>query len=352
MRRTLVFALVSLLAATPLLPCSTLVIARNGDVIFGRNYDFETGDGLVLVNQRGLMKTSYARTKSWTSKYGSVTFNQFGREFPMDGMNEAGLAIGLMWLDGTVYPAPDDRPSFSVLEWIQYQLDNYATVAEVLEHANEVRIRRGGTPLHYLIGDSTGAAATIEFLNGELVAHTGSTLPTANLTNDSYDSSVAYLRSRKSMPGGTGSLERFARTAMLMQKVDARSTLSDSTLSILDQVAQPGATRWSVAYDLSRHEIAWKTRESTQRKTLRLADIDFSCTAPMLMIDANTPWSGDLTTQLQPYSATADLDLMIKSYAETSFLRHTVREDIEADAAHGNASLCSTPSRHWRAVSH
>jgi len=352
MRRTIVFALVSLLAAAPVLPCSTLVIARDGDVVFGRNYDFETGGGLVLLNQRGLMKTNYAGSKSWISKYGSVTFNQFGREYPMDGMNEAGLAIGLMWLDGTVYPAPDTRPSFSVLEWIQYQLDRYATVAEVLEHASDVRIRRGGTPLHYLIGDATGAAATIEFLNGELVVHTGATLPTANLTNDTYDSSVAYLRSRKSIPSGTGSLERFARTAMLMPKVDAKSTLSDATLSILGQVAQPGGTRWSVAYDLTHLQIAWKTSESPQRKTLRLADVDFSCTEPMLMIDANTPWAGDLTTSLQPYSPTADLDLMVKSYAETSFLRDTPRQDIEADLAHGNASLCRHPSRHYRAVSH
>ena len=107
----------------------------------------------------------------------------------MDGMNEAGLVVALMWLDGTVYPAEDARPSFSVLEWIQYQLDNYGSVSEVLAHADEVRVR-GGTPLHYLVGDASGSAATIEYLAGRLVVHTGSTLPTANLTNNTYESSL------------------------------------------------------------------------------------------------------------------------------------------------------------------
>ena len=41
-------------------------------------------------------------------KYGAIFFNQFGREFPMGGMNEAGLVVELMWLDETVFPSPDD----------------------------------------------------------------------------------------------------------------------------------------------------------------------------------------------------------------------------------------------------
>ena len=344
MHRSIAAALALLLISFPVLPCSTLLIARDGEVVFGRNYDFEIGNGLVLVNQRGLVKTSIARTRTWTAKYGSITFNQFGREFPMDGMNEAGLAVALMWLNETVYPPPDARPQLGVLEWIQYQLDNFGTVAEVIEHANEVRIVRGGTPLHYLIGDATGAAATIEFLDGQLVVHTGPALPTANLTNSTYESSVDYLRGRRSMPSGSGSLERFARTAMLMQRGEA-------ALSILDQVAQPNWTRWSVAYDLARREITWKTLTSRQEKSLRLSQVNFACSEPMLMIDANTPASGNIAASLQRYTPDANLNLMIDSYGGTSFLRDTPREDIEATAAHAEASRCAG-HRPWRGAVH
>ena len=63
-------------------------------------------------------------TISWVSQYGSITFNQYGKEFPTGGMNEKGLVVELMWLDGTIYPQPDERPAIGVLQWIQYQLDN------------------------------------------------------------------------------------------------------------------------------------------------------------------------------------------------------------------------------------
>lgn len=159
--RRLVAASLLCMIASPALPCSTFTLTRDGEVVFGRNYDFEIGDGMVLVNKRGMQKVSYAGTLSWISRYGSVTFNQFGKEAPMDGMNEAGLVVALMWLDGTRYPS-DDRPPLNVLEWIQYQLDNYGTVAELLANAEKVRVR-GGTPLHYLVADATGASATISF---------------------------------------------------------------------------------------------------------------------------------------------------------------------------------------------
>ena len=69
--------------------CTTFCVKVGDTVIFGRNYDFEIGGGALIVNPRGLRKTGFLpRGPAWTSSYGSVTFNQFGRDFPMGGMNE------------------------------------------------------------------------------------------------------------------------------------------------------------------------------------------------------------------------------------------------------------------------
>ena len=109
----------------------------NGKMVFGRNYDWMADEGMVCTNQRGLTKTSMkmpdGNTISWVSRYGSITFNQYGKEFPTGGMNEKGLVVELMWLDGTIYPQPDERPSIGVLQWIQYQLDNHASIEEVIK---------------------------------------------------------------------------------------------------------------------------------------------------------------------------------------------------------------------------
>src|SRR4030095_6709679 len=107
--------------------CTTFLLNKNGQLVFGRNYDWVTNAGIVCTNLRGLQKTSMKEEEgtpiSWVSQYGSITFNQYGKEFPNGGMNEKGLVVEMMWLDGTKFPDPDNRSPLNVLQWIQYQLD-------------------------------------------------------------------------------------------------------------------------------------------------------------------------------------------------------------------------------------
>src|SRR5215207_8648578 len=152
--------------------CTTFFINKSGQMVFGRNYDWITDAGMVCTNLKGLskisMQTENGETISWVSLYGSITFNQYGKEFPTGGMNEKGLVVELMWLDETKYPSNDERPAIGVLQWIQYQLDNCATIEEVLATDKIMRIATvGTTPLHYLVADGKGNAATIEFLQGK-----------------------------------------------------------------------------------------------------------------------------------------------------------------------------------------
>src|SRR5687767_7326686 len=124
--------------------CTAFCLKNSSEVLFGKNYDWSIGDGMLFVNKRGMSKISSLESEKnvakWVSKYGSVTFNQYGWEQPSGGMNENGLAIELMWLDGTKYPKADGRPAIDVLEWIQYQLDTATNTAEVIRNAESVRI--------------------------------------------------------------------------------------------------------------------------------------------------------------------------------------------------------------------
>src|SRR5215510_11053809 len=158
--------------------CTTFCIKSRDRRLFGRNYDWDIGDGLIFVNKRGVAKTSEAEVPNpakWVSRYGSVTFNQYGRENPTGGMNEAGLVVEELWLDETEYPGDKDLPVIDTQEWIQYELDTSATVEEAIAHARKVRID-SEVKVHFMISDRSGNAATIEFLKGSLVAHTGEEL--------------------------------------------------------------------------------------------------------------------------------------------------------------------------------
>ncbi len=154
-------AFVLLFAYSSSFACTTFLLTKNGQYVFGRNYDWVTGNGMIMVNKRGLLKESVkaqdAKQIQWTSVYGSISFNQYGKEFPTGGMNEKGLVVELMWLDETKYPVKDDRAALDVLQWIQYQLDCAATIEDVISSDRQVRItNNNATPLHYLIADAAG----------------------------------------------------------------------------------------------------------------------------------------------------------------------------------------------------
>ena len=68
----------------------------------------------------------------WTSKYGSLVASVY-EGGTADGMNEKGLVANLLYLAESEYPKADPaRPYISISTWVQYVLDNFATVAEAV----------------------------------------------------------------------------------------------------------------------------------------------------------------------------------------------------------------------------
>ncbi len=283
--------------------CTTFLLQKDGRLIFGRNYDWITGAGIVHTNQRGLFKTASENKQnpmSWVSLFGSITFNQYGKEFPTGGMNEHGLVVELMWLDGTKYPAPDERPAVGVLQWIQYQLDMQATVEDIINSDKKIRIANQETPLHFLIADAKGNAAAIEFLNGNMIVHKGDQLPYAVLTNDNYTKSVTAAEqalATGNMPGNN-SLDRFVTTCKMVTELKTGNTalpLHEYAFSILDKVAQGDFTKWSIVYDISNKSVYFKTSEFPGIKTFSLAAFNFACTTTPRMFDINQAAVGDIS---------------------------------------------------------
>ena len=324
--------------------CSTFCLAVGDRRLFGKNYDFEIGGGLLMVNPAGLRKRgALPDGPEWTARHGSVTFNQFGRDTPMGGMNEAGLVIELMWHEEAAYPRADARPAVGVLEWIQYQLDTATSVADVLKSDTTVRIS-GQVPLHYLVSDRAGQTATVEFMNGALVAHTGATLPVPVLTNSTYRDSVAFADQRKGKaPRGSGSLERFARAAVEVERLKAAppAAILDAAFQVLDNVAQSN-TRWTIVYDQTAGTVHFRTATHRSIRTLTMSGLDFSCSAGARMLDLDAPVAGDLTRLLQPYSSEAHLTMVRKNYAASSVTRRTPPDEVTAMATRPEKSSCAS----------
>jgi choloylglycine hydrolase len=291
--------LLGLLAANTAQPCTTFVMRGGERIYLGKNLDWDWDNGLVLINQRGVKKAAFVQPGNppaqWTSKYGSVTFNQFGQEMPFGGMNEAGLVVENMWLDETRYPDKDSRPAINLLQWIQYQLDNCRTVEEVI--ATDAKVRVEAPPffaqIHYLVCDASGDCASLECLDGKQVCHRGKDFPFHALANDTYDHALGYARAHPD-PGtnsaplaNTGSDARFCRAAARVRTFQPGTPKDEVKYAFdtLEQVRQGDYTVWRIVYDVSGRQIHYRTRTNPQERTVSLKALEFACGHPVQCVD-------------------------------------------------------------------
>jgi penicillin V acylase-like amidase (Ntn superfamily) len=345
-RAVAAFALGLVTLATPPRACTTFCFEHDGGLIFGKNYDWAVGDGLVVVNKRGVAKRSFTNgsTFGWTSRFGSITFNQYGREFPSGGINEEGLVIELMWLDDTEYPAPDERAALPNLQWIQYQLDNAATVDEVIASDRNVRMTGRTARIHFLVADASGNTAALEYLGGKMVVHHGENMPYRALTNDTYQRSADYARTFNSVTHemSRSSLDRFAVSALTVTRgIGADVEPVDAAFDLLARVSQGEYTQWSIVYDIPAKRVYFRTRTNPAVRWIDAEKIDFNCASPVLVLNMDDAGAGDVTGEFSGYTLQANRALVGASFAKTEFLRQVSSRELDALARFPEETRCA-----------
>jgi penicillin V acylase-like amidase (Ntn superfamily) len=324
--------------------CTTLAFTDPARPVMAYNFDFHIGQGAVLVNKSGLAKKSETEGNParWLARHASVTFVMFGRDSPMTGLNDAGLAVSQMWLDEARYENADGRPTIGVLEWMQYVLDTSATVDEALENIKKLRIA-SEIPLHYELMDARGDAAVIEFLDGKTVVRTGANLPYAALANDAYANSLEFadqVTSGRTKAEGTGSLSRFTRAAFANHsKPDRKGDPIAHAFSTLEDVKQVSRTQWSVVYDTAKRVVYWRTRENVMIRSVDLRRFDPSCRAPTMQFDIDDG-SGDVTADFRPYATEDNERLLVENALATPFLAHIAADVLRQSARWPESSVC------------
>jgi ketosteroid isomerase-like protein len=192
---------------------------------------------------------------------------------------------------------------------VQYQLDNHSTVEQVIASDAEIRIAAPATD-HYLVCDRTGECATIEFLEGKLVYHTGESLPVKVLTNSTYQESVSAWKENEldgSRPQDN-SPRRFATAANRVGAFEPSSSDAAVTYAFdtLEAVARDD-TVWSFVYDPVNLRVRFRTKDDPRIRYLELAALDFSCRTPVSVMDVHADVSGDVSDDLVAYTHAASL---------------------------------------------
>ncbi len=216
------------------------------------------------------------------------------------------------------------------LQLVQYQLDNFSTVDEVIASYQSIRIQASrefhdaAEAVHWLVSDSKGKCASIEFLKGKMVCHTGWTMPVKVLANSTYDQSIAYFWQQRfknlfspiPIPeDNRPSLLRFALAADRVKKYRPQRSgpAVDYAFQILQDVEMSPtyhSALWSAVYDSANKQIHFRSWNNDQIRSIDLSALDFSCTTPVKVLDISADLSGDVTNSFVDYTKEIDLEML------------------------------------------
>jgi choloylglycine hydrolase len=338
MRRVIValaVGLIGLVSAETALACTRVLwVAGDGQVFVGRTQDWtERANSAFRVYPRGMERTgSVARNPhKWTSKYGSLVITGYDIA-THEGVNEKGLSAHLLYLAGdTDFGTRDPKKeAIGVMQWTQYFLDNYATVAEAVAAQQtftfqiEPLILPNGFPalVHLSLEDKTGDSAVIEYVAG--VPHVYHDRRFTVMTNEpTYDKQIENLKQyrtfggNKPLPGERTPTDRFVRAAFYADGLPTPTSQGEGAaymFSVIRNVSVPfgkpdpakpnvSSTIFRSVIDLTGGRYYFESTYAPNVVWIDYGKLDFSKGRPEMELRVEQrifSLTGDVTSQLVP----------------------------------------------------
>ncbi|EKT62500.1 linear amide C-N hydrolase [Providencia burhodogranariea] len=330
--------------------CSRVFMNMYPDyMVSARNLDFFSPvDPSLIITPRGIAHNGGDSTNSaqWKTQYGSVVIYA-DNLFPMDGMNEKGLAAHTLFYTNGSQQQKDnqDKPVIESRAWVSYILDNFATVDQAVEAIrNDVRLSAVLVPIdyatdtkHIAIEDITGDSAIIEIDDGKVNIYHNKNYRV--MTNPpSYDKQLKNLAKyehakRSEIPGGLDADQRLVRASYDLKNLpqpDNKNQAQGFILSVMNNVAYPMGspteageqkvidmyekygkrpeqnkgvgTYWTTISDLSHSEYHFKSTFAASQVWVPLKQINFAEGQPVKQIMhlndyAQNGWEGNILSQ-------------------------------------------------------
>lgn len=314
MCKTNVFLITALVIIFSVIPqkrvraCTRVVYQGNKDmVITGRTMDWkEDTRSNIWIFPRGMERNGEVGKDPmrWKSKYGSVVTSAYDI-CSTDGMNEKGLVANLLWLAESSYPQWNgEKPALSIAAWVQYMLDNFATVSEAVSgiEKNTFDVVSDMMPdgtrmatLHLSISDVTGDNAIFEYIDGKLNIHhnrsyqvmTNSPVFDQQLALDDYWKTIGGTTF---LPGTNRAADRFVRASFYINAIpkteDTRTALA-SVFSVIRNTSVPfgistpdqpniSSTRWRTVSDQKDKVYYFESTLYPNVFWVDFKDVDFS----------------------------------------------------------------------------
>ena len=312
--------------------------AENGSVVYARTMEwgaFDLKSQVTLIPKGHVFRgttTEGANGKEWAAKYNVLALDFLGTDWLADGINEAGLAVGMFYHPGFAeYPDYDPverKNTIAAVEMVGYLLTRYASLQEVKEGLKGVQAIGVGEailgtpdPAHWMVTEASGASIVIEYAHGELQVFDN---PLGVITNaPTYDWHMINLRNYINLssvalptrhideldfaplgagsgmiglPGDNTPPSRFVRAVAMTHTTRPIPNAHEAVYEALrildnfnlplggaegsdqdgDTMAMRSSTIWTSVWDVENRTLYYHTQHNRRVRKVSLADVTFA----------------------------------------------------------------------------
>lgn len=255
--------------------CSTIAATSPaGEALFGRNFDWNTCNALVVASypEDGYASLSTANTDFITLGVGSSPVSSAleldsvktlaALYAPLDGMNEAGLAVSVNMIQDSARIEQDTgKPDLTTTTAVRLLLNQAADVDEALELLGQYDLHGSmGMMVHFVLADKGGRSVVVEYVGNEMVVTEAPVV-----TNFYLAEGEKY---------GIGTSQSHERYEILMDWLLQSETLTETELrDALSSVSKKQfgefeSTEWSIVMNLTAGEARYYHRENYENSYL------------------------------------------------------------------------------------
>jgi len=311
--------------------------AQNGSIVYGRSMEwgaFDLNSNVCVIPKDYAFKGTTpegTNGKEWKSEYGVLALDFLGTDWLADGLNEAGLAVGMFYhpdfADYPEYNAAMASNTIAAMDIAGFLLTQFASIGEVknalagLQVAGVTQELLGTPdPAHWMVTDKTGASITIEYIDGKVSIFDN---PLGVITNaPTYDWHMTNLRNyvnlspvalptRKvedidfaplgagsgmiGLPGDNTPPSRFVRAVAMTQTTRPMPNSDEAVyeaLRILDNFNLPlggaegsdhegntanmrSSTIWTTVWNMEKQDLYFHTQHNRRVRLVSLKEMNF-----------------------------------------------------------------------------
>lgn len=247
--------------------CSTIIVQNTeGDYLFGRNFDWNSCDAMVVMSYPENAYASISTVNMDFIRQGAGGMAGLALKAdevmtiaalyaPLDGMNEKGLAVSVnMIQDSATIRQNTEKPDITTTTAIRLLLDKAGTVEEALEMLSQYDMHASmGMMVHLAVADASGSSVVVEYVGNEMMV-----TETPVVTNFYLTEGEKY---------GIGTEQSHERYEILMRYLEENKFMEETEVrNALDRVSKDNfgefeSTEWSIVFHLSKGKATYYHRE-------------------------------------------------------------------------------------------